>query len=303
MVTTLNQRARADLIRSLHEVMAARALSSGTDEQVRGRMMTIAPSPHWRNTLVFIAGRMFAEGPDHRRDLVAEVVERVDQRESWPGWLYSVGPEVAAPLLDDGLAATTPRWQRRLIDVALRCLTGTVPIDDRALAAGLSAAGSASRNDLMFIRNALKTALAGTPAARHVAQNLIRQAVLGGAIPDTHASKQPVVPSEPLLVTDLIAPYSGELGVSAEARSALGGILEELRTAALTDASARNAQTRSALASISLPLTLQGLLDAEVGLALELMFGALPPERWGAAPAVSYVVASELTRVPVGGLL
>lgn len=290
-------------IRSLQEVMAARALSSGTDEQVRVRMMAIASSPHWRNTFVFIAGRLFAEGPDHRRDLVAEVVERVDQREGWPGWLCSVGPEVAAFLLDDGLAATTPRWQRRLIDVALRCLTGTVPIDDRALAVGLSAAGSASKNDLMYIRNALKTALAGTPAARHVAQSLIRQAAFGGAIPDTHAAKQPVAPGEPLLVADLIAPHSGELGVSAEVQGVLDGILEELRANALTDASARNLQSRSALASISLPLTLQGLLNTEVGLALELMFGALPPERWAAAPAVSYAVASELTRAPVGGLL
>ncbi len=290
-------------IRSLQEVMAARALSSGIDDQVRARMEAIAPSPHWRNTFVFIAGRLFAEGPDHRRDLVAEVVERLDQRESWPGWLTSVGPETAAFLLDDGLAVTTPRWQRRLIDVALRCLTGTVPNDDRALAVGLSEAGSANKNDLMYIRNALKTALAGTPAARHVAQSLIRQAAFGGAIPDTHAAKQPVPPREPLLVADLIAPHSAELGVSAEVQGALDKILEELRTAAVTDASARNLQARSLLASASLPLTLQGIRDPEVGPALELMFGALPPERWGAAPAVSQAVASELTRAPVGGLL
>jgi hypothetical protein len=66
---------------------------------------------------------------------------------------------------------------------------------------------------------------------------------------------------------------------------------------------ARNVQSRSVLASISSPLTLQGVLNTEVGLALELMFGALPPERWAAVPAVSYAVASELTRAPVGGLL
>ena len=83
----------------------------------------------------------------------------------------------------------------------------------------------------------------------------------------------------------------------------LDGILEELRANALTDASARNVQSRSALASISLPLTLQGLLNAEVGLALELIFGALPPERLAAVPAVSYAVAPDLTRAPVGGLL
>ncbi|GAA2969420.1 hypothetical protein [Microbacterium schleiferi] len=136
-----------------------------------------------------------------------------------------------------------------------------------------------------------------------MAQNLIRQAEFGGAIPDTHAAKQAVVPSEPLLIADLIAPHSGELGVSAEVQGVLDGILEELRANALTDASARNVQSRSALASISLPLTLQELLNAEVWLALELMFGALPPERLAAVPAVSYAVAPDLTRAPVGGLL
>ena len=115
-------------VRSLQELMAARALSDGTDEQIHQRLHLTAPSPHWRNTWVFVAGRIFTDGPDNRRDLIVEIVESVDKRPGWPGWLCPVGPELASDLLDDGLAATSPKWQRRLIDVALRALTGAAPV-------------------------------------------------------------------------------------------------------------------------------------------------------------------------------
>lgn len=48
-------------LRSLQEVMAARALSQGTDDELRQVLVELAPSPHWRNVWVFIAGRVFSE--------------------------------------------------------------------------------------------------------------------------------------------------------------------------------------------------------------------------------------------------
>jgi predicted NACHT family NTPase len=74
-------------IRSLQELMAARALSNDTDERIRSLLSLTAPSPHWRNTWMFAAGRLFFEGPHHRRDLITEIVETIDQRPHWPGWL------------------------------------------------------------------------------------------------------------------------------------------------------------------------------------------------------------------------
>lgn len=43
-------------VRSLQELMAARAISSGSDEEVRSGLRFKAPSQHWRNTWVFVAG-------------------------------------------------------------------------------------------------------------------------------------------------------------------------------------------------------------------------------------------------------
>jgi hypothetical protein len=53
---------------------------------------------------------------DHRRQLVLGIVNRFDSSSGdWPGWLYPIGPELAADLLDDGLAAAKPpaaaRWE------------------------------------------------------------------------------------------------------------------------------------------------------------------------------------------------
>jgi hypothetical protein len=60
-------------VRSLQELMAGRALSVGTEEEIRERLYLTATSPHWRNTWVFAAGRTFADGSDRSRDLVVTI--------------------------------------------------------------------------------------------------------------------------------------------------------------------------------------------------------------------------------------
>ena len=62
-------------VRSLQELMAARALINGDDETIRRNLNIAAQSPHWRNTWLFAAGKLFTES-DHRRNLVLDVVER-----------------------------------------------------------------------------------------------------------------------------------------------------------------------------------------------------------------------------------
>ena len=70
--------------------------------------------------------------------MVLDVVEDFDNSDHWPGWLLPVGPELAAALIDDGLAASTPRWQSRLLDVVLRTLNGHVPRDLQELSVALA---------------------------------------------------------------------------------------------------------------------------------------------------------------------
>jgi hypothetical protein len=171
-------------IRSLQELMAARALVSASDEELRDRLVATAPSPHWRNTWVFVAGAVFANGPDHRRELVVDVVESVDRSKTWAGWLCPIGPEIAAALLDDGLAIATPNLHRRLVGAALRAVEHAVPLDLRVIASGLATSASVDQSFGMRIRNALKSALAGTPRAAVTAVFLLVHSKLANEVPE-----------------------------------------------------------------------------------------------------------------------
>ena len=107
----------------LQELMAGRALVMGDDASIRRNLIASACSPAWRNAWLFAAGRLFADS-DHRARLVVAIVEHCDSDDLWPGWLYPAAPELAAHMLDDGLAANRPIAQKQLVEVALRCLAG-----------------------------------------------------------------------------------------------------------------------------------------------------------------------------------
>lgn len=169
-------------VRSLQELMAARALSTGTPAAIRSRLIATAPNPHWRNTRVFAAGRLFSNGDDEACDMVLDVVEDFDNSDHWPGWLLPVGPELAAALIDDGLAASTPRWQSRLLDVVLRTLNGHVPRDLQELSVALATV-TADAETLLRVREALKAALGGSPSSQAAACMLWQQAPIGSYLP------------------------------------------------------------------------------------------------------------------------
>ena len=291
-------------VRSLQELMAGRALSNGTDDEVRRRLRIAAPSPHWRNTWVFTAGRLFSEGPDHRRNLIIGVVETVDKRPDWPGWLCPVGPELAADLLDDGLAATTPKWQRRLVDVALRSLAEAVPRDLRGLARSLAAA--AAGNNLMYIRGALKTALAGTPRSHTVAMSIARLGEFGSAIPGiaepaTGPSGDSTSSSGKLMtVTDFLRPPLAGIEASADTLTKVENALTELRKLKLRQARDSTLRAMTPDVTARWPRTLEALRDQEASLVIELLCGDLEAPLWRAQDLMAQAVWPGLSRVPVG---
>ena len=116
---------------------------------------------------------LFAGGDFHRK-LVLDIIGHCDQRGHWPGWLYQAAPELAADMLDDGLAATRPNDQRRLIDLALRCLDGPVPEDPKAIAGGLAAAATNSTEHQRMIRSVLRDAVNTSGVRQSVAAALLR---------------------------------------------------------------------------------------------------------------------------------
>jgi hypothetical protein len=288
-------------IRSLQELMAARALSDATEEELRARMLLAAPSPHWRNTWVFLAGRLFYEGPHRRRDGVLEVIEKIDHDGTWPGWLCPVAAELAASLLDDGMAAAFPKWQTRLVNIALGVMNGSAPQDIRAVARGLSAV--ANPDYLTHIRDAIRTNLGGNPLQQHIASLLEDAGTFGQAIhpawkPPTQAEVNTVVTGRPL--ADLITPALVELEVTGPSRTVLDAMLVEIGGFNLTDDLDSTHASLFSVLPAQLPDTLAVFEDRDAAAALELALASLGPEHWPATAALAQMVSPSLLRGAVG---
>jgi hypothetical protein len=176
-------------VRSLQELMAGRALVEGDDAAIKRHLTVAACNPTWRNTWLFAAGCLFADS-DHRRRLVVETVEECDAEGDWPSWLYPAGPELAAHMLDDGLAAGRPVDQKRLIEVALRCLEGPMPEEVSAIAFGLTLAGGSDPKHLALIRNSLAKALTQGSVNRAVALALMFHGSFGSRVPGSYSKQE-----------------------------------------------------------------------------------------------------------------
>lgn len=110
-------------IRSLQEFMAAWALTDGRDEVVEARLLQIAPAPMFRNILLFIASRFFAE--NHRlRDLIAERIcpHLNDQKLSPLLSLTYAGASLALETLEEGAVLSQPKRARALMSHASQLL-------------------------------------------------------------------------------------------------------------------------------------------------------------------------------------
>jgi len=85
--------------------MAGLYLTSESDETVKERLALTAAGPHWRNTWLFAAGKMFSQPQRHLHDLIVGLVESIDdaspQRLSK---IAPIGPRLALDLIDDGMA-------------------------------------------------------------------------------------------------------------------------------------------------------------------------------------------------------
>lgn len=287
-------------IRSLQELMAGRGLSTGTDDKIRERLHLVAPSPHWRNTWVFAAGRTFAEGDDSRRDLIVSITETTDRRPGWPGWLCPVGPELAADLLDDGLAAVTPKWQRRLIDVALRSLSGHTPRDHRGLAQGLTAA--ATGNNQLYIRNALKEALAGTPRSRAAAFEIIRAGKFGSRIIATPQKPHKMGDFSNYNMRSLLTPQLNKVSESSATLAKVKRSLEELSELRFR-IDGESGKTIPLSGPQRWPCTFEALEDPDALMVLELLCGNISADLWGAQEILAQAVWPELSRAPLGAKL
>lgn len=162
-------------VRSLQELMAALAVTTGTIEDAVPRLRRIAASPHWRNTFLFAAGRYFSEPQPHQKQAVTDLVLDLDlHAPERLGLVFPVGPQLAAEMIDDGMASE-PRYLHRLLGHALTALWHPEAFNDTAYARTLMTATQSGETPRGLVAGGLREALGGTSVPRNAAGRVLQQ--------------------------------------------------------------------------------------------------------------------------------
>lgn len=268
-------------VRSLQELMAARCLLDGTQEQREDRLRITAASPHWRNTWLFAAGRILDDQRANELRSLMELIQTIDRdADARLGRLVPIAHVLALDVIDDGMTEPYRRDHEGLLDHALGVLREPVGSDTVAAVRTLLREADASTRRREMIADAIRIALAdggiATTTALHV-QTLIPKTVkaLGlranlralatvksaGSAEDTTASPADWTDFREELAT---APVSdAERGLLEEARADVEDLLRSSRSPAEYPGIAR------ALASVTTAAALHTALS-HVGTAPEL---------------------------------
>jgi hypothetical protein len=227
-------------VRSLQELMAARALTTGPDGRIMTRLRAIALSAHWRNTFLLAAGRL-AMDRDHLVDEILALLEDLDTSSYLAMYLHPAAG-LALDLLDDKFAAPSPRVEMKLVRTALGVLqsppTGgtwdAADILQRATLTGTALLGS-------FVADAAKTSFAAEPPQRITAALMMRRwshgtgalAVLGRQRTEAHHRElghhSPVIAQHYLTRTGF-SRYKDELKRNRSGGTATAGAGQSHRT-------------------------------------------------------------------------
>lgn len=160
-------------VRSLQELMAALALTTGDLDEALPRLRRIGASPHWRNTFLFAVGRYFSEPQPHQKEAVTGLVLTIDQdAHERLGAIFPVSQQLAAEMIDDGMAAE-PKYLHPLVEQALKALHYPESHPVTTYAQTLMAAAGASDAVRMLVADGLRAALSGPRVARRAAQQVI----------------------------------------------------------------------------------------------------------------------------------
>lgn len=109
-------------VRSLQELMAARFLSTGSDNEIVQRLEALAPSAHWRNTWLFAVSRLFSQSErEHLRTRVITLLAKLDVGSAIQR-LIIPGARLAVEMLDEDIAAKAPYYRQLLVERALKLM-------------------------------------------------------------------------------------------------------------------------------------------------------------------------------------
>lgn len=108
-------------IRSLQEFMAAEYIIMDLPEvEIVPQLRRYAPRPHWRNVVLFAAGRIFAER-DRLKGEITNMCADLDL-DNYASGVIRPGAELALDILRDGSCSTQPRYAKPLAERAAMLL-------------------------------------------------------------------------------------------------------------------------------------------------------------------------------------
>jgi hypothetical protein len=111
-------------LRSLQEMMAAEALMSGGEEQIKSRLRQIALSDAWRGVFLFAASKIYTEAShEHLRGFFVDLCAELDvSPEDEPLRVTQAGGRLALEILEENSVLGFPRYANPLSDRSLRLL-------------------------------------------------------------------------------------------------------------------------------------------------------------------------------------
>ena len=162
-------------VRSLQELMAALAVTTGTIEDAIPRLRRISASPHWRNTFLFAAGRFFSEPQPYQKQAITDLVLNLDRdAPERLGVIFPVGPQLAAEIIDDGMASE-PKYLHSFIEHALSALHHPEAFNDSTYTRTLLSAAEAGQTARSLVADGLRKALGSTSVARRSVERVLQQ--------------------------------------------------------------------------------------------------------------------------------
>jgi len=132
-------------ITSLKEFMAAEALMTGSDIELRNRLERVAAASYWRNVFLFAVGKCFDQ-LEHLLDKVVSICANLNEDVSATSMLGGTiagaaakavmwGSRLALDILEDGTARQYPQYEIRFCKLAL----DLIELNDEEAAARLAA--------------------------------------------------------------------------------------------------------------------------------------------------------------------
>jgi hypothetical protein len=311
-------------VRTLQEMMAARALTSATDEQIADWLKLTAHHPHWRNTWLLAAGRLLASS-ERFEGVLVQTLRSLDIDPRRLSAVYLTAPSLAGALLDDNLAHKRPAFETALVQIVLTQLSAAPLWDSTELAHSILRLLFGSQWTRVVER--LKRALAGDQMAQASALVLIDRLLALRGVPhrgtiNAVRNNATIEPQQAQTVRRFIEATHGAVH-DAISPTQLGAFFSSLQTSSGSDVGRRaveeafsflNRTTVERLGSgretylspvevddMVDPSPLLGLLSNESdAMSLEMALQALPPREWAAISLLGPMFLPELNRLPVG---